>query len=306
MTGLTAICAAVELPANPAPDWVHLLPLGAVNGRDGRRWSLDDPAQVIARSADGGDLPIDYDHESEKPKTHGGPLPAAGWIKGLQARADGIWGKVEWTKRAAGLIANREYRFLSPVLHYHPSTGQVLRLIGAGLVHRPNLALTALSEQEKIMPDMPADTGSSAALAEIAAALDLREDDGLDAILSAIKARIVPDPSRYVPIEAVADLLKQRNSVSSDHAMRTAEAKVEQAMNAGYLTPAMRPWALSLCAQDPDSFESFIATAIPAYAHMHRLSPLHGTALNMSGKAPARGDEHAICEQLGLSPEDLK
>lgn len=241
MTGLTAICAAVELPANPAPDWVHLLPLGAVNGRDGRRWSLDDPAQVIARSADGGDLPIDYDHESEKPKTHGGPLPAAGWIKGLQARADGIWGKVEWTKRAAGLIANREYRFLSPVLHYHPSTGQVLRLIGAGLVHRPNLALTALSEQEKIMPDMPADTGSSAALAEIAAALDLREDDGLDAILSAIKARIVPDPSRYVPIEAVADLLKQRNSVSSDHAMRTAEAKVEQAMNAGYLTPAMRP-----------------------------------------------------------------
>ena len=305
MTGLTAICAAVELPATSAPEWVHLLPLGAVNGRDGRRWSLDDPARVIARSASDGDLPIDYDHESEKPKTHGGPLPAAGWIKSLQARADGIWGRVEWTRQAAGLIANREYRFLSPVLHYHPTTGQVLRLIGAGLVHRPNLALTALSEQEKTMSDMPEDAGS-AALAQIAAALDLQENDSLDAILSAIKARTAPDPSRYVPIEAVADLLKQRNSTAGDHMMRTAEAKVEQAMNAGYLTPAMRPWALSLCAQDPDSFESFIATAIPAYAHMHRLSPLHGTALNASGKAIARGDEHALCEQLGLSPEDLK
>ena len=32
MTGRTAICEAVELPAKTAPDWVHLLPVGAVNG----------------------------------------------------------------------------------------------------------------------------------------------------------------------------------------------------------------------------------------------------------------------------------
>lgn len=305
MAGLTAICAAVELPAKAAPEWVHLLPAGAVNGRDGRRWRLDDPAQVVARSARDSDLPIDYDHESEKPKTHGGPLPAAGWIKSLQARADGIWGKVEWTERAAKLIASREYRFLSPVLQYHPVTGQVMRLIGAGLVHRPNLALTALSEQEKPMPDF-LDSDIPAPLSRIAAALGLQGEADIEAILSAIRAQGAPDPARYVPIEAVADLLKQRNSVAGDSARQLAEAKVDQAMNSGYLTPAMRPWALSLCAQDPDSFDSFIATSLPAYAHLLRPGSLDSRSPDARPRRPSGGDERAICEQLGLSPDDLK
>ena len=305
MTGRTAICEAVELPAKTAPDWVHLLPVGAVNGRDGRRWRLDDPAQLIARSAKGGDLPIDYDHESEKPKSHGGPLPAAGWIKSLQTRTDGIWGKVEWTGRAAEMIANREYRFLSPVLHYHPTTGQVLRLIGAGLVHRPNLALTALSEQEMTMPD-PLEDAATADLSRIATALGLNETADGDTILTAINAQTAPDPARYVPIEAVADLLKQRNSAASDNAARAADAKVQQAMNSGYLTPAMRDWAVALCTQDEARFDSFIATSTPAYAHLRRPSRLHDVGHEAQGRRPASADERAICEQLGLTPTDLK
>lgn len=293
MTDSTAICEAVELPAKAAPDWVHILPVGAVNGRDGRRWRLDDPAQLITRSAKGGDLPVDYDHESEKPKSHGGPLPAAGWIKSLQAREDGIWGKVEWTARAAEMIANREYRFLSPVLHYHPTTGQVLRLIGAGLVHRPNLALTALSEQEMTMTDAPSD------LSRIAEALGLDAGTDADAILDAIKAKGAPDPARYVPIEAVADLLKQRNGADRDCAARAAEAKVEQAINAGYLTPAMRDWAFALCTQDQASFDSFVATASPAYAHLHRPSRLQDASHDARGR-PGSAAARAICEQLGL------
>lgn len=299
MTGAVAICEAVELPAKAAPEWVHLLPVGAVNGRDGRRWRLDDPAQVIARSDKGGDLPIDYEHESEKPKRHGGPMPASGWIKSLQARSDGIRGKVEWTGRAAELIANREYRFLSPVLQYHPVTGQVMRLTGAGLVHRPNLALTALSEQEKPMSDAQPD------LTRIAEALGLDDGADTDAILTAIKTSAAPDPARYVPIEAVADLLKQRNSTAGDHAQRAAEAKVEQAMNSGYLTPAMRDWALALCAQDPASFDSFVATATPAYAHLHRPSRLHDTTPGTHARRASSAEAQAICAQLGLSPEDL-
>lgn len=234
MSARTAICEAIELPAKGAPEWVHLLPRGAVKGRDGRRWRLDDPAAVIARSAKDGDLPIDYDHESEKPKAHGGPLPAAGWIKELQSRADGIWGRVEWTGRATELIAGREYRFLSPVLHYHPVTGQVMRLTGAGLVHRPNLALTALSEQEMTMT-APTTDFASPDLARIADALGLDDSADTDAILTAINAIAAPDPARFVPIEAVADLLKQRNSAASDNARATAEAQVEKAMIAGYL-----------------------------------------------------------------------
>ena len=304
MSARTAICEAIELPAKGAPEWVHLLPRGAVNGRDGRRWRLDDPAAVIARSAKDGDLPIDYDHESEKPKAHGGPLPAAGWIKELQSRADGIWGRVEWTGRATELIAGREYRFLSPVLHYHPVTGQVMRLTGAGLVHRPNLALTALSEQEMTMT-APTTDSASPDLARIADALGLDDSADTDAILTAINAIAAPDPARFVPIEAVADLLKQRNSAASDNARAAAEAQVEKAMNAGYLTPAMRNWAVALCTQDPGSFDSFVSSSIPLYAHLHRRSGLDNKRLPDATR-PMAGDSAAICAQLGLSPDDLK
>ncbi|MBU3031640.1 phage protease [Paracoccus marinaquae] len=209
------------------------------------------------------------------------------------------------TGRAAEMIANREYRFLSPVLHYHPTTGQVLRLIGAGLVHRPNLALTALSEQEMTMPD-PLEEPAPTDLSRIAAALGLDEAADANSILTAINAQTAPDPARYVPIEAVADLLKQRNGAAGDNAARAAEAKVQQAMDAEYLTPAMRDWAIALCTQNEASFDSFVTTATPAYAHLLRPSRLHDASPDVRGRKPASADERAICEQLGLSPDDLK
>lgn len=142
-------------------------------------------------------------------------------------------------------------------------------------------------------------------LTRIAEALGLDDGADTDAILTAIKTSAAPDPARYVPIEAVADLLKQRNSTAGDHAQRAAEAKVEQAMNSGYLTPAMRDWALALCAQDPASFDSFVATATPAYAHLHRPSRLHDTTPGTHARRASSAEAQAICAQLGLSPEDL-
>lgn len=78
MTVHTAICAAVKLPARAAPEWVHLLPVGAVDGRDGRRWRLDYPASVIGRSIPGGDLPIDMTTKARSRNRMAGrcPLPA--------------------------------------------------------------------------------------------------------------------------------------------------------------------------------------------------------------------------------------
>ncbi len=172
-------------------------------------------------------------------------------------------------------------------------------MTGAGLVHCPNLALTAVSEQEMTMPDAPTD------LARIAEALGLDDSADTDAILTAIKSTATPDPARFVPIEAVTDLLKQRNSVASDNAQRVAEVEVEKAMNAGYLTPAMRDWSVALCTQDPDSFASFVTSATPAYAHLHRGSGLDNKSLPEPGRA-APGDAAAICSQLGLAPDDLK
>lgn len=144
----------VELTEGGAPEWVHLLPLGTVTGRDGRGpYVLSDMAQarqVIAATLayqKGADVPVDYDHQLYHAPKNGQPAPASGWIKELQARPDGIWGRVEWTVPAASRIGAKEYRYLSPMFT-HDAAGNVLRLAAAGLSNLPNLELTALASQQ--------------------------------------------------------------------------------------------------------------------------------------------------------------
>lgn len=60
-------------------------------------------------------LPLDYDHLSDEPqKPEDGK--AAGWVRDLQVRDNGntLWCMPDWTRRAAELINNREYAFVSP------------------------------------------------------------------------------------------------------------------------------------------------------------------------------------------------
>jgi phage I-like protein len=61
------------------------------------------------------------------------------------------WGRAEWTATAREMIANREYRYLSPSFLFHAATGAIVRLKGAGLVHNPNLHLAALASQDTEM-----------------------------------------------------------------------------------------------------------------------------------------------------------
>jgi phage I-like protein len=145
---------------------------------------------------------VDYEHQVDDPTNKAkGPVRAASWIKELIAKADGIWGRVEWTRTARNMIADREYRYLSPVLIHRPD-GTVMRIKGLSLVHRPNLELTALSNQEDTMSD------TTDPLSRIATALGLQAEAGLIAILSAIDAAPArPDPAKYVPIEAVQELM---------------------------------------------------------------------------------------------------
>ena len=145
MSGLAAATCDRTLDGS-APDWVHLFPPGRMTGRDGREFDLADPAAlVLAFQSAGIDLPIDYEHQNDRPEAKlSGPVPAAGWIADLRHDATGLWARVSWTATAREMIARREYRFLSPSFLYHPATRQVMRLKGAGLVHNPNLHLVAL------------------------------------------------------------------------------------------------------------------------------------------------------------------
>ncbi len=183
---LVAQAAAIDLPDSAeVPEWVHLLPAlaGDVQTYDGRGpYKLADMQALIAASmqAERG-MPIDENHATDMAMMNGAGAPARGWIKELQTRADGLWGRVEWTRAGKELLADRAYRGLSPVFNHLPDN-TITRVLRASLTNKPNLkGLVSLN------------TETTMNMAAIAKALGLGDDATEEAILAAIGKMKKPD-----------------------------------------------------------------------------------------------------------------
>ncbi|WP_425230210.1 phage protease [Sphingomonas sp.] len=197
------LCSAQALPEGDAPDWLHLLPAGTVTTVDGRGpYQLTDTAAVIAASleAAGGKLPIDECHAIDRAAPLGLPAPARGWIVELQGRDDGLWGRVEWTEQGRQIMADRQYRGLSPAI-VHDKLKNITAVLRASLINTPNLVgLTALHSEGNQM-DL---------LARLIEALGLDAGADGDAVIAAIKKlKDMPAPalqSALAPIGAALGL----------------------------------------------------------------------------------------------------
>lgn len=78
-------------------------------------------------------LAVDYEHQSfDACNTRcDGLRPAAGWIGGLEVRADGLWAvDVTWTPRASELLRSGEYRYFSPVIFWTDEDQTTLAALG--------------------------------------------------------------------------------------------------------------------------------------------------------------------------------
>jgi phage I-like protein len=191
----TALASAVALPlgAEP-PEWVHLLPAGGIQTRNGLGpYTVTDAADVIRTSlANERGMPIDENHATDLAAPKGGPAPARGWITELEARADGIWGKVEWTETGRALLSDRAYRGISPVIN-HDRQGRITAILRASLTNTPNLrGLTPVLNQETPMD-----------LAKLAEKLGLAADANEDAILGAIGKLQAPQTALHSEITAL-------------------------------------------------------------------------------------------------------
>lgn len=285
-----------------------------MTGRDGRRFSLSDPNAVIDAFRRGGvDLPVDYDHQNDRPVQSGGPVPAAGWIKDLKITVTGLWGRVEWTAQARELIGAKAYRYLRPPFLYLKEGRTITRLKGADLVHNPNLELEALASQESKMDEMDF-RAKLAGLVKLDPEAD--DQDILDAVSALVEQAAqmsqqghdagLPDPSRHVPVEAVQELMRDRSRTQTEQQTERATAKVGDALAKGYITPAMKPWATALCRQDEASFDRFLSSAVPVWKGLtEELFAGRQTPSASSHAADTSDAEAAVCAQLGLAPGSL-
>ncbi|MEN5278706.1 phage protease [Brucella sp. TWI432] len=285
---------------NTAPEWIELFPAGPkIKARDGREWTLEPSRVLAAFEANRGPLAIDYEHAQAHKAPKGEEAPAAGWIVGLEERAGGIWGHVEWVAKAARQIVDREYRFISPDFN-HDRNGLISRLNGAGLVNRPALVLSALAHEQ---PQQLEKT----MLKAIAQALGLAETADEAAILSAISAHDgerkalcqslkIDEKGGHVEITAAIAKLQdvtatalasvQGGASATEVAeLRTALAQLQQkdtdreidlaldaASAAGKITPASRETYRAMCSVEGglNRFNDLVKT-LPAIAGMSGL-----------------------------------
>lgn len=299
-TFAVALNAAAGAPAD-----IALLPAGKVAGRDGREWTNDAPAAVVAAFRAGGiDLPIDIEHATDIKGPKGEPAPAQGWITGLNVVAGGaIRATVEWTDEGAKLVASRAYRYISPAF-LHARDGRVLQLIGAGLTNRPNLSIPALNSRQENQ-DM-----DRAAICATLGLVPSAADPELMTALNRLKAAAeTPDPQKFVPradLEAALNraTTAEQTLAARDKAAREAQitALIDGGVAAGKIAPASKEHYVALC-REAGGLEAVTALL----ASLPSLTA--GSGLDQKKPAEAAGalteTERAFCRQYGIAEKDF-
>lgn len=298
-----ALCSALSVPVGDGvPEWVHLLPAGSVRTVDGRGPYTVKSLQAIATASlpTGGKLPIDECHAIDRAQPLGMSAPARGWIVELQARQDGLWGRVEWTPTGQQLMEEKAYVGISPAI-LHTQKGEVLQVLRASLTNTPNLqGLVSLHSENSTMD-------FRALLIEMLG-LDSEADDA--AISAALKAKmasvsehsqnLLTHPAVIALQAQLTDVTGQLNSIREDGERNAATAFVDAAIAAGRVgVKPLRDDYIAMHMQDPARAQRMIE-ALPTVA---------GTVTGdlLADPSAANGDltaeDHLVMSTFGVDEE---
>lgn len=329
-----------ELVGGAVPTTLRLIPAGPFRADDGSDRPADAPAWQLS-DVDARNLVaemsrrmsaryIDYEHATLHAKASGAQAPAAGWFDRLEWHPDtGLWAAgISWTARAAGMIADREYRYISPLFTYEPGTGRVLSLLGASLTNDPGLDgltdLAALAAQTLLPTYQSQEHPVHETLKKLLAALGLAETADESAALAAVSALqtnvaalgaqvatlATPDPAKYVPVGTLAALQAENGKLQSQLAALTAKARaaelaqvIDAAKAAGKLTPALETWATDLGTRDLAALTSYLE-AMPVILPPGTTQTGGTAPAGQAGIAALSADEQKVCRLLGVSAED--
>lgn len=270
---------------------VKLLPLGLVHSTKGDFLVDNESFQSIRCKFTERQLqiPIDYEHQTLKDMQ----APAAGWIKDIVLKSDGIYGAVDWTERAAEYLKNKEYRYLSPVLLTQGKERRVVALHSAALTNTPAIdAMTPVTCSDK-----PSEGEGGADQGEAGGSVK-----GIEMLVDLLQL----DPSATMEdiYQAVAALLEGREALKLkadacqfEVTRMKADGVVLEALKEGKVLPFQRDWAFQSAMNDLDSFTLWLKTA-PQVVPMDEVC---------AEKLPQMPRHRARAHELmGLSAEDIQ
>lgn len=323
-TDRLSLFSAFSAPGE-APDWIHLIPAGEFRTDDGRGpFRVADPAALIAASLPAGRaLPIDQDHATDLAAKQGGEAPARGWIVEMEAREDGIWGRVEWTGKGKDLLADRAYRGISPVFN-RSKDGVVHQVLRAALTNNPAMSqLTTLMHGDDRMDwkeelaslfGMSSEAGDEDVMsavkeavkaskkeketaARLAKAAGLDEGASVDTLVTTLAARQAQASDVDAIRSELADLKIALASNAAEASRAEAERIVDAAIKEGKLPPAARSTWIELAHSDPERARKAIAPMVP----------INGAPLREPEGGQKDGGlddvEKQICALTGVDPE---
>jgi phage I-like protein len=346
-SGDSSIAMMAQLPigsyaeAGSAPEWIHLLPApadGLVRTSDNRGpYTMSSFAEIITNTFASSDaIEIDVNHASFLAAPRGEAAPAVGWVREMQARDDGLWGRVEWTAEGQSLVAGRAYRGISPVV-MHDTSKKITSLANASLVNRPNLrGLAALHAEETSMSFMerlakmlglpegatedqvmaaleakmadksvktPApDMALQAAMTQIGTALGVTGTDTA-AIIAAAQAAVTAQPTEVAALQSeLATVTSSLNSLQTGITRSAAETFVDAEIKRGRVgIKPMRDRYIAMHMADPVGTAELVG-GLPVLTggSMTQLAPsTDGSTLSLNA------EETSIAAMLGLSTEEF-
>jgi phage I-like protein len=312
---------------------IQLLPAGEFRAGDGRpqgikAWRCNAAiaqALITHAAARQTRFVIDYEHQTLLSEKNGQPAPAAGWFRQLEWRdGQGLFATdVEWTDKARAMIGSGEYRYISPVFSFHPTTGAVLKIQHAGLTNVPALdgmAEVVAAASRFFEPDQLTDeeihmtllskllaaiglqeTATEAEALSTVVALKAKADQasGLEVQVAALKTA-TPDPEKYVPVETMKALQTDVAALTAKLNGQELDGVIDAALKAGKLLPSQEVWARELGGKDLASLKTYVETA-PAVVPTKPQTD--GKAPGGDGDKTLSAEEQAVCKQLGITAE---
>lgn len=278
-----------------------LVPWGDLQTVDDRPYLLmvdEKAAEVITAkfSERGTDLVIDYDHQSEPGV---GPAPdgtarAAGWVKqgSLVTRPGvGIFGKVEWTERAAKMIADKEYKYLSPAIEFAESSLSIMGVSSIGLTNQPALKgapMAVLYKQRAFVKGDDVSTATFAATVRTGMGKTPAEMNDQQAVAAGeeiLRELFAVAGAQGVSAGSIAEALKTNKALLSKYdemgkelftlrnKVVTTEADLLIASDMGKVPPAQRDWFVGYYTRDPEAAKKWLRES-PVLINMFKMVPI--------------------------------
>lgn len=292
---LEIICKQID---GQVPDEIQVIPYGVAVKTAKGEFTCDEESAVeviAAFEAQKNNMVIDYEHQT----LAGTQAPAAGWItKLINKGKDGIWAAVEWTDRARQYLANKEYKYVSPVFLKRIADNKVVRLINVALTNQPNIDgmvplvnksgyFFQIENKEDVTMDKELlkalGLSETATMQDVIVAINkLKEPVRIVANKSVLTALGLAESATEAEVTGTIMAMKQShdqigalttlvNSLKDSLATRDAAEAVALAMKEGKITPAQKDWADEYAKRDLAGFKVFVSKAsvvVPMNQHV--------------------------------------